>query len=83
MDPDCQNLKDIFKDMVSLKYKVGDKTKRTPTVNLTKDGKFVTLSSQSVIYPVEGDATQGEKRKTDKRTHISVYPDIFSMLRRE
>lgn len=83
LDPDCQNLKDIFKDMVSLKYKVGDKTKRTPTVNLTKDGKFVTLSSQSVIYPVEGDATQGEKRKTDKRTHISVYPDIFSMLRRE
>jgi hypothetical protein len=82
LDPDCQNVKDVFKEMVSLSYTKDGKKIYTPTINMYR-GKFVTLSSQSVIYPVEGDATQGEKRKTDKRTHISVYPDIFSMMRRE
>lgn len=83
LDPDCQNLKNIFKDMHNLKYTVGDETKRTPTINTTKDGQFITFSSQSVFYSVEGIPTQGEKRKEDILTQMAVYPDLLSLVRRE
>ncbi|MCX6823058.1 MAG: hypothetical protein NTX91_03595 [candidate division SR1 bacterium] len=82
LDPDCQNLKEVFKKMVSLKYINGDKTVYTPTIN-TYAGKFITFSSHSVVFPVEGNATQGETRKEDIRTQMAVYPNLFSMLRRE
>lgn len=82
LDPDCQNLKEIFKKMVSLSYTAGDKKKYTPTIN-TYGGKFITFSSQSVVYPATQPATQGEKRKQDISTQMAVYPDLFSMIRRE
>lgn len=83
LDPDCQNLKNIFKDMSNLKYTVGNETKRTPTINITKDGKFITFSSHSVIYPVEGIPTKGETRKEDISTQMAVHSDLLSLVRRE
>jgi len=84
LDPDCQNLKEILKSMVSLKYHTSSgEEKYTPTINLTPDGKVITLSSQSVIYPATPPATQAEKNKKDVTVQMAVYKDLFSLIRRE
>lgn len=56
LDPDCQNLKDILKEMRPLTYQAVDKMKYTPTIN-TYRGKLITFSSQSVNYPASQPAT--------------------------
>lgn len=82
LDPDCQNLKNVFKTMRSLKYFAGNEKKYTPTVNEYK-WKFITLSSQSQMYQTDHHPTAWEKRKEDVSVQMAVYTNLFSLLRRE
>lgn len=82
LDPDCQNFKEVLKQMYSLSYQGEKGTVYTPTINVYQ-GKFVTFSSQYVVYPTGDHPTAGEKRKRDVRTRMAVYQDLFSAIRRE
>lgn len=82
LDPDCQNLKNIFKSMHPVSFQIGSEKKFTPTINMY-DGKFITLSSQSRLYNATEPVTQGEKKKEDVHVQMAVYPDLFSLIRRE
>lgn len=82
LDPDCQNLKNIFKSMHPVSFQIGSEKKFTPTINMY-DGKFITLASQSRLYNATEPVTQGEKKKEDIHVQMAVYPDLFSLIRRE
>ena len=82
LDPDCQNLKNIFKKMYPLHYQDADQN--TYTIRIHEyEGKYIVFAAHKVIYDAQQPATKGEQRKEDIVWHMSVYPDIFSMVRRE
>jgi len=82
LDPDCKNLKEIFKAMRPLSYTKNDEQKYATGIYNYR-GKYIVLAGQRIIYPTNEPVTQGEKRKEDAQGHMSVYPDIFSIIRRE
>ena len=82
LDPDCQNLKNIFKHMRPLKYQDADQNTHTIRIH-EYEGKYIVFVAHKVVYDAKQPATKWEQRKEDIRWHMSVYPDIFSMVRRE
>lgn len=82
LDQDCQNLKEIFKQMRPLNYQDAEEKKSTIRIH-EYDGKYIVFSAYKTIFDAEQPVTKWEQRKEDIIGHISVYPDIFSMIRRE
>jgi len=82
LDPDCQNLKEIFKKMHPLNYQDTDERKYTVRIH-EYEGKYIVFAAHKTMYNATQPATKGEQRKEDVKAHMSVYPDIFSMIRRE
>jgi len=82
LDPDCKNLKEIFKAMRPLSYTKNDEQKYATGIYNYR-GKYIVLAGHRIIYPTNEPVTQREKRKEDAQGHMSVYPDIFSIIRRE
>lgn len=82
LDQDCQNLKEIFKQMRPLNYQDAEEKKSTIRIH-EYDGKYIVFSAYKTVFDAEQPATKWEQRKEDIIGHMSVYPDIFSMIRRE
>lgn len=84
LDPDCQNLKEIFKQMRPLKYNSDETQKQSIRIN-EYDGRYVVFTPNKTAYKVEdpSKATKWEQRKKDVSVKMGIYPDIFSIIRRE
>lgn len=80
--PDCQNLKEIFKNMTPLQYQDADKQRRSARI-YSYEGKYIVFVAHKTVFDTLQPATKWEQRKADVRWHMSVYPDIFSMIRKE
>ena len=64
LDPDCQNLKNIFKQMRPLKYQDADQN--TYTIRIHEyEGKYIVFVAHKVVYDAKQPATKAEQRKED------------------
>jgi hypothetical protein len=82
LDPDCHNIKTIFKEMHPLNYRKGDEYAYTIRIN-EYDWKYIVFPSYKILFDAIHPATRGEQRKEDVHMQMAVYPDIFSIIRRE
>ncbi len=82
LDPDCQNVKDIFKKMRPLNYQDADEKKYTVRIH-EYEGKYIVFAAHKMLYNASQPATKWEQKKEDVVWYMAVYPDIFSMVRRE
>jgi len=64
LDPDCQNLKEIFKEMTPLNYQDGDQKKYTIRIN-EYDGKYIVFVPSKVMFDATQPATKAEQIKED------------------
>ncbi|MEI8008319.1 MAG: hypothetical protein WCI00_02510 [bacterium] len=64
LDPDCQNLKDIFKKMYPLHYQDADQNRYTLRIH-EYEGKYIVFAAHKIVYDVQQLATKGEQRKED------------------
>lgn len=57
LDPDCQNIKDIFKKMRPLNYQDADEKRYTVRIH-EYEGKYIVFAAHKILYNASQPATK-------------------------